>query len=113
MHADRCFFSLADTWRSSTTLPTDVKELIPEFYSADPSFLVNALDIKIGARASGVPMFSERCSLHLGPDHVSAAPYRVKQMPQTWPRRRRPSKVLTCHDSCIAELQLQQARLQR
>jgi hypothetical protein len=35
------------------TLPTDVKELIPEFYS-DHSFLVNSENLDFGLRTSGV-----------------------------------------------------------
>lgn len=34
------------------TLPTDVKELIPEFYS-DPSFLINNEKLNFGDRAAG------------------------------------------------------------
>lgn len=37
---DRLFWSVADTWKSVLSLPSDVKELVPEFYSNDPSFLV-------------------------------------------------------------------------
>lgn len=51
---DRCFWSIMDTWRSVTSLPTDVKELIPEFYSTDSSFLVNMEGIDFGERSSGV-----------------------------------------------------------
>ena len=50
---DRLFWSVNDTWRSVTSLPTDVKELIPEFYSTDPSFLLNTEQIDFGCRASG------------------------------------------------------------
>lgn len=39
---DRLFWSIQDTWKSVLSLPTDVKELIPEFYSNDASFLVGA-----------------------------------------------------------------------
>ena len=35
-----------------TTLPTDVKELTPEFY-CDPAFLLNARRLDFGTRASG------------------------------------------------------------
>ena len=35
------------------TLPTDVKELIPEFYSSDHMFLVNAEGVDFGERTSG------------------------------------------------------------
>jgi hypothetical protein len=44
---------MADTWRSVTSLPTDVKELIPEFYAGDPSFLLNTRGLDFGARTSG------------------------------------------------------------
>jgi len=37
---DRLFWSIQDTWKSVLSLPSDVKELIPEFYSNDASFLV-------------------------------------------------------------------------
>lgn len=37
---DRLFWSVADTWKSVLSLPSDVKELVPEFYSNDTSFLV-------------------------------------------------------------------------
>lgn len=37
---DRLFWSIQDTWKSVLTLHTDFKELIPEFYSNDASFLV-------------------------------------------------------------------------
>ena len=50
---DRLFWSVNDTWRSVTSLPTDVKELIPEFYSTDPTFLLNIEQIDFGCRASG------------------------------------------------------------
>jgi hypothetical protein len=35
------------------TLPTDVKELIPEFYSSEHLFLVNAEGVDYGERTSG------------------------------------------------------------
>jgi factor associated with neutral sphingomyelinase activation len=38
---DRLFWSIADTWKSVLSLPSDVKELVPEFYSNDASFLVS------------------------------------------------------------------------
>lgn len=49
---DRLFWSVLDTWKSVMTLPTDVKELIPEFYS-DPSFLINNEKLNFGDRAAG------------------------------------------------------------
>ncbi|KAK9868121.1 hypothetical protein WJX84_006728 [Apatococcus fuscideae] len=53
---DRLFWSIKDTWKSVTTFPTDVKELIPEFYSQDPSFLTVAETSAddFGQRTSGV-----------------------------------------------------------
>ena len=41
---DRTFYSIADTWANVNSNPSDVKELIPEFYSpAASSFLCNVL----------------------------------------------------------------------
>lgn len=51
--ADRLFLSIVDTWTSVTSLPSDVKELIPEFYSTDPSFLLNLGNVDFGNRANG------------------------------------------------------------
>ncbi len=53
--ADRVFWSVLDTWNSVMTLPTDVKELIPEFYS-DPSFLINSEKLNFGERAAGTAL---------------------------------------------------------
>ena len=39
-----------------TTLPTDVKELIPEMFMADPAFLVNAKSLPLGVRQNGRPV---------------------------------------------------------
>ena len=52
-HADRLFWSIQDTWNSVMSLPTDVKELIPEFYSSDHMFLVNGEGVDFGERTSG------------------------------------------------------------
>ena len=52
---DRLFGSLGEAWRSVTTLPTDVKELTPEFY-CDPAFLVNGRRLDFGTRSSGAPL---------------------------------------------------------
>ena len=35
--------TIMNEWNSINNNPADVKELIPEFYSNDPSFLVNAM----------------------------------------------------------------------
>ena len=40
---DRLFDSIMNEWNSVNNNPADVKELIPEFYSNDPSFLVNGM----------------------------------------------------------------------
>lgn len=42
------FWSIGDTWKSVLSLPSDVKELVPEFYSNDPSFLVGGLHLCCG-----------------------------------------------------------------
>ncbi|KDD72544.1 Beige/BEACH domain-containing protein, partial [Helicosporidium sp. ATCC 50920] len=54
---DRLFWSVADTWKSVLALPSDVKELIPEFYSSDPSFLLAPPGrADFGSRADGSPV---------------------------------------------------------
>lgn len=50
---DRLFWSIQDTWKSVLALPTDVKELIPEFYSNDATFLVNINNVDFGTRSTG------------------------------------------------------------
>ena len=40
---DRMFNSVSDAWRNCLTSYSDFKELIPEFYDGDGSFLCNAL----------------------------------------------------------------------
>ncbi|KAI3438042.1 hypothetical protein D9Q98_000485 [Chlorella vulgaris] len=54
--ADRLFWSIGDTWKSVLSLPSDVKELVPEFYSNDPSFLVNKQGVDFGCRSGGQPV---------------------------------------------------------
>ena len=46
------------------TLPTDVKELIPEFYSSDHMFLVNGEGVDFGERTSGSPQLQPIRSSH-------------------------------------------------
>ncbi|XP_021693920.1 uncharacterized protein LOC5568525 isoform X2 [Aedes aegypti] len=61
---DRTFHSLATTWKlASKDSPTDVKELIPEFYCC-PEFLENAEGFDFGLRQSGEPV-----------DHVELPPW--------------------------------------
>ncbi|KAM4684638.1 protein FAN isoform 3-T4 [Amazona ochrocephala] len=52
-HADRTFNSLAETWKNCLDGATDFKELIPEFYENDSSFLVNSLKLDLGKRQGG------------------------------------------------------------
>jgi hypothetical protein len=51
--SDRMFHSIADTWESCLTNPTDLKELIPEFFIGSGEFLVNIDDLDLGHRHSG------------------------------------------------------------
>ena len=48
-----CCFSIADAFRNCTTSMADFKELIPEFYDSDGSFLQNQLMINFGVRQNG------------------------------------------------------------
>lgn len=50
---DRMFHSIADTWESCLTNPTDLKELIPEFFIGSGEFLNNLDDLDLGHRYSG------------------------------------------------------------
>ena len=50
---DRMFISVKDNWASCLENPTDVKELIPEFFCGDGSFLTNALNLELGYRQTG------------------------------------------------------------
>ncbi|XP_062557057.1 lysosomal-trafficking regulator isoform X2 [Armigeres subalbatus] len=53
---DRTFHSLATTWKlASRDSPTDVKELIPEFYCC-PEFMENCEGFDFGLRQSGEPV---------------------------------------------------------
>ncbi|KAJ7542680.1 hypothetical protein O6H91_09G006500 [Diphasiastrum complanatum] len=50
---DRLFVSLSESWESVTTNPTDLKELIPEFYSLPSDFLVMRECLNLGIRQNG------------------------------------------------------------
>lgn len=50
---DRLFFSIKESWGSVLTGTTDVKELIPEFFLSDSSFLVNKHGLPLGTRQNG------------------------------------------------------------
>ncbi|XP_069368910.1 protein FAN [Paralichthys olivaceus] len=52
-HADRMFNSIGETWRNCLEGATDFKELIPEFYGDDCSFLENKLSLDLGRRQNG------------------------------------------------------------
>uniref|UniRef100_A0A3P8VSU4 Neutral sphingomyelinase activation associated factor n=1 Tax=Cynoglossus semilaevis TaxID=244447 RepID=A0A3P8VSU4_CYNSE len=52
-HADRMFNSVAETWKNCLEGATDFKELIPEFYGNDSSFLENKLNLDLGRRQNG------------------------------------------------------------
>ena len=49
---DRSFYSIPQTWQSCYQSSTDLKELIPEFFS-DPSILENAQNLELGERQNG------------------------------------------------------------
>jgi factor associated with neutral sphingomyelinase activation len=50
--ADRLFDNIPGEWRNANENQADVKELTPEFYSTDPSFLVNSLQLDLGTKQS-------------------------------------------------------------
>jgi factor associated with neutral sphingomyelinase activation len=51
---DRLFDSIMNEWNSVTENPADVKELIPEWYGDDPSFLINAMKLDLGVKQNGL-----------------------------------------------------------
>uniref|UniRef100_A0A3P9P259 Neutral sphingomyelinase activation associated factor n=1 Tax=Poecilia reticulata TaxID=8081 RepID=A0A3P9P259_POERE len=52
-HADRMFNSISETWKNCLEGATDFKELIPEFYGNDSSFLENRLSLDLGRKQNG------------------------------------------------------------
>ncbi|XP_060678616.1 protein FAN isoform X1 [Hemiscyllium ocellatum] len=52
-NADRMFNSVAETWRNCLEGATDFKELIPEFYGTNSSFIMNNLKLDLGKRQGG------------------------------------------------------------
>uniref|UniRef100_A0A8C8H1Q7 Neutral sphingomyelinase (N-SMase) activation associated factor n=1 Tax=Oncorhynchus tshawytscha TaxID=74940 RepID=A0A8C8H1Q7_ONCTS len=52
-NADRMFNSIGETWKNCLDGATDFKELIPDFYGNDPSFLLNCLSLDLGKRQGG------------------------------------------------------------
>ncbi|KAK9869069.1 hypothetical protein WJX84_001880 [Apatococcus fuscideae] len=53
---DRMFCDLAEAWDSVMSNPTDVKELIPEFFLNDTRFLQNLDALPLGTRQNGRPV---------------------------------------------------------
>uniref|UniRef100_A0A3B5L9Y3 Uncharacterized protein n=1 Tax=Xiphophorus couchianus TaxID=32473 RepID=A0A3B5L9Y3_9TELE len=51
-HADR-MFNISETWKNCLEGATDFKELIPEFYRNDSSFLENRLSLDLGRKQNG------------------------------------------------------------
>ena len=47
------FHSIAETWQHALTGPSDVRELIPEFYVPPGDFLLNEAQLELGVRDSG------------------------------------------------------------
>ena len=47
------FHSIAETWHHALTGPSDVRELIPEFYVPPGDFLLNDAQLELGVRDSG------------------------------------------------------------
>jgi factor associated with neutral sphingomyelinase activation len=50
---DRLFKSIEGDWKNVWENPTSLKELTPEFYQSDPSFLVNQLGLDLGVKQNG------------------------------------------------------------
>ena len=50
---NRMFKGINKEWKSCTSNPTNVKELIPEFFLQNTDFLVNHLKLDLGVRANG------------------------------------------------------------
>lgn len=51
---DRFFHSIKEEWNKCLNHIGCVKELIPEFYMDDPTFLLNSLHIDFGTRTDNV-----------------------------------------------------------
>lgn len=53
---DRAFYSIYNTWQSCLNSQTDVKELIPEFFT-DPSIFENVSNLDLGTRQNGARVY--------------------------------------------------------
>ena len=51
--ADRIFHSINNSWKNCTDILSDNKELIPEFYLGDGSFLLNTTGADLGSNHMG------------------------------------------------------------
>ena len=47
---DRLFKSIKGDWKNVMNNPTSLKQMIPEFYQTDSSFLLNLLNLDLGVR---------------------------------------------------------------
>ena len=52
-HPDRVFAGIEESWQNVLTNSSDFKELIPQFYGGDGSFLENKLRLNFGRRQNG------------------------------------------------------------
>ncbi|CAI5463318.1 unnamed protein product [Closterium sp. Yama58-4] len=53
---DRLLSSVPEMWEGAYNNPSDLKELIPEFYSLSTSFLLNSQGLDLGVKQDGVPV---------------------------------------------------------
>ncbi|CAI5506687.1 unnamed protein product [Closterium sp. Naga37s-1] len=53
---DRLLSSIPEMWEGAYNNPSDLKELIPEFYSLSTSFLLNSQGLDLGVKQDGVPV---------------------------------------------------------
>ena len=84
--SDRMFHSISETWQGVLINPSDVKELIPEFYNGTGEFLTNSQGLPLGTRNNGEPLndvilppwakspqdFVNKCREALESDYVSS-----------------------------------------
>jgi Beige/BEACH domain len=66
---DRLFFDIAESWKSCNTLSSDMKELIPEFFTL-PEMFLNSNNFPLGSTQSGRPIDSLRL-----PPWANGSPY--------------------------------------
>lgn len=70
---DRLFCSVAEAWASATGEGPDVKELTPEFYGSDASWLLNSAALPLGTRTNGTAVGDVALpGWAAGPDHFLA-----------------------------------------